>query len=121
MKTFKFVWNDGKVNYGFGEDVADAAIKLGIQGGALAAMDYYDEVSDDDLSNIDLIKEVISKTTKVPPNVGCPFAKGCWYKENNKCSVYLKGTTDFSISSHPEYCYKALLLARNMELPKILK
>lgn len=121
MKTFKFVWNDGKVDYGFGVDVATAAASLGIQRGALAAMDYYDEVSNETLSDVSLVKEIISKTTNVPPNVGCPFAKGCWYKENNKCSVYTNEEGNSIVSVEPEYCFKALLLARDQELPKILK
>jgi hypothetical protein len=44
VRTFVFHWLDKKTTTSSGVDVADAARKAGIQPGALAAMDYYEEV-----------------------------------------------------------------------------
>lgn len=46
MKTFKFHWRDGKVSTGRGTDAADALTRLGYGGGAVAALDYHEEVKE---------------------------------------------------------------------------
>ena len=48
MKTFTFYWLDGQKDVGKGHSVADAFSRLGYGGGALAALDFYSEGSDDD-------------------------------------------------------------------------
>ena len=44
MKKFKFYWRDGVVHEGEGYDVADAFRRLGFGGGALAALDWWEEI-----------------------------------------------------------------------------
>ncbi len=46
MKTFRFHWLDGKVDEGKGYDVSHALSRLGYGGGALRALDYYEEVKE---------------------------------------------------------------------------
>lgn len=45
--SFKFVWNDGKEEIGKGRDAADALTRLGYGGGAVRALDYYQEIKGD--------------------------------------------------------------------------
>lgn len=44
MKKFKFYWLDGKVDIGKGTSVANAFSRLGYGNGALADLDYYEEI-----------------------------------------------------------------------------
>lgn len=44
MKTFKFIWKDGKEETAQGINAADAFRRLGYGGGALAALDYWKEL-----------------------------------------------------------------------------
>lgn len=46
MKRFKFYWRDGTSNKYLGRDVADAFTKAGYGAGALAALDYWEEIHD---------------------------------------------------------------------------
>ena len=49
-RLFRFIWRtknaDGtpQVNEGYGRDVADSFSRLGFGGGAIRALDYYEEV-----------------------------------------------------------------------------
>jgi hypothetical protein len=43
-KTFKLVWCDGKEQYIYGRDVSEAFNNAGYGGGAIAALDYYEEI-----------------------------------------------------------------------------
>lgn len=43
MKPFKIIWGDGKVEYIWGETISDAFIRAGYTGGALTALDFYDD------------------------------------------------------------------------------
>jgi hypothetical protein len=44
MKRFKFYWLDGKTNEGESTDAADALTRLGYGGGAVRALDYWEEI-----------------------------------------------------------------------------
>jgi hypothetical protein len=44
MKTFRFHWFDGKVETGNGYNVSDAFTRLGYTAGALAVLDFYEEI-----------------------------------------------------------------------------
>jgi hypothetical protein len=44
MKTFKLHWLHGQVDTVEGYDIADAFRRAGFGGGALAALDYWEEV-----------------------------------------------------------------------------
>lgn len=44
MKKFRFHWLSGKISEGEGVDVEDAFRRLGYGGGAIHAVDYYEEV-----------------------------------------------------------------------------
>lgn len=44
MKTFKLFWLDGKEEIVKGTDIANAMNKAGYGAGALAALDYYEEI-----------------------------------------------------------------------------
>ena len=44
LKKFRFHWLDGKVDEGEGYTVSDAFTKLGYGGGAINALDYYEEI-----------------------------------------------------------------------------
>ncbi len=46
-KLFEFIWRDGKVDRGYGKDVADAFSRLGYGGGAISALDYHREVDEE--------------------------------------------------------------------------
>lgn len=42
IKRFEFHWKDGAVNYAFAESVEDASKVLGLSGGVMRALDYWD-------------------------------------------------------------------------------
>lgn len=44
MKTFKLFWKGGEVETVTGKNIADALSRAGYGAGALAALDYYEEV-----------------------------------------------------------------------------
>jgi hypothetical protein len=44
QRKFRFYFLDGKVEEGEGETVADAFRRLGYGGGAINALDFYEEV-----------------------------------------------------------------------------
>lgn len=44
MKKYIFHWLDGSIVEGVGVSVSDAFMRLGYGGGAIAALDYFDEV-----------------------------------------------------------------------------
>lgn len=44
MKKFRFHWLDGKTDEGEGNSVADAFTRLGFGAGAMAALDWWEEV-----------------------------------------------------------------------------
>lgn len=44
MARFRFHWRDGKTSDGDGKDVADAFTRLGYGAGAVAALDYHEEL-----------------------------------------------------------------------------
>jgi len=46
MKTYRFHWLDGRTEEGKGSNVADAFTHLGYSQGALAALDWYEEVKE---------------------------------------------------------------------------
>lgn len=45
-KLFRFVWRDGVIHEARGRDAADAINRLGFGLGALAALDYWEEVKE---------------------------------------------------------------------------
>lgn len=45
MKEFVFHWLDGKEETVFGATISDAFMMAGYVGGAIAALDYYEEKS----------------------------------------------------------------------------
>jgi len=47
MRTFKFYWLIGNIEIGTGADVSDAFRKLGYGGGAITALDWYEEITSD--------------------------------------------------------------------------
>jgi|BioPla2DNA2_1021312.scaffolds.fasta_scaffold391328_1 hypothetical protein len=46
MKKFRFFWLNGDIDEAYGYDVAHAFSNLGYGGGAVRALDYYEEVKD---------------------------------------------------------------------------
>lgn len=44
MRQFRFHWLDGKTDEGYGQDAADAFTRLGYGAGAVAALDYHEEI-----------------------------------------------------------------------------
>lgn len=50
-KVFKFHWLDGKTEIGKGSSVSIAFMSLGYSGGALRALDYYEEEKDGPTQN----------------------------------------------------------------------
>jgi hypothetical protein len=44
MKRFRFHWLDGKIEEGEGTGVANAFMMLGYSGGAMAALDWWEEI-----------------------------------------------------------------------------
>lgn len=48
MKYFKFVWQDGKVEYKNGSSVQDAFHLLGYGAGALTALDFWSQISEEE-------------------------------------------------------------------------
>lgn len=46
MKTYRFFWLDGTSELGQGNSVSEAFNSLGYSRGALAALDYYEEVTE---------------------------------------------------------------------------
>lgn len=59
MKVFKLVWRHGKEDYLTGTDLTEACNKAGIGGGALSALDYWDEVSElpDSFKQFEIVDE----------------------------------------------------------------
>lgn len=47
-KLFRFHWRGGGTNEGMGQTPEDAFSRLGFGGGAVAALDYYEEVKPED-------------------------------------------------------------------------
>ena len=47
MKKYKLHWLDGKIEIIEGENAVDAFNRAGIGRGALAALDYYEEIEED--------------------------------------------------------------------------
>ena len=45
IRRFRFHWRDGKKEEANGDDVAKAFAALGYGGGAISALDYYEEIS----------------------------------------------------------------------------
>ncbi|AYP69257.1 hypothetical protein Pylas_003 [Klebsiella phage Pylas] len=45
MHTFKFYFLDGSVEQGKGTSVSDAFTKLGYGAGAIASLDYYEQLN----------------------------------------------------------------------------
>lgn len=46
MRTFKLHWLDGSIELVYGNTIAEAFTLAGYGGGALAALDYYEEVKE---------------------------------------------------------------------------
>ena len=44
MKKFRFHWLDGRIEEGDGNDVTDAFRSLGYGGGAMRALDWWEEI-----------------------------------------------------------------------------
>lgn len=51
FKQFKLHWLDGKIELVEGIDIADAFSKAGYGAGAIRALDYFEEVGNEDHSN----------------------------------------------------------------------
>lgn len=47
MKTYRFVWRDGSVSTGKGKTPEQALANLGYGAGAVAALDYWEEINHD--------------------------------------------------------------------------
>ena len=45
LKRYRFHWRDGSKNEGYGRSVADAFTRLGYGAGAVAALDFYEEIA----------------------------------------------------------------------------
>lgn len=45
-QSYRFYWLHGKVDQGYGRSVADAFSKLGFGGGAMRALDFYEELDE---------------------------------------------------------------------------
>lgn len=48
MRRFKLYWLDGKVEIVEGNDIADAFTKTGYGAGAIRALDWYKEITDNE-------------------------------------------------------------------------
>ena len=60
MKTFCLYWSDGEEETISGETIYDAFIKAGYNGDDIRALDYYDELTDDEVKEILKSKNRIS-------------------------------------------------------------
>ena len=48
MNKYRFHWQDGTVDEGAGHTCADALTRLGYGAGAVAALDYWEKIIEDD-------------------------------------------------------------------------
>ena len=61
MKKFKIYWLAGKPTIVQGEDIADACRRGGIGGGAVRAIDFYEEITDLDSDKETNQQSIITK------------------------------------------------------------